>query len=146
MRASDLDADIHKTVSVNDGDAVLYQQVRSNGLQGRWNYGTHPVLDLSALPPGSGRLSTRPMQYCSIHPILFLLPERGETQVLQPGAGCTDLAAVPRMDASTLDLTHYPTDPSHGDLMMLLNESEAGDLGWSAMVDDDSVCIALKSV
>ena len=49
MRASDLDADIHKTVSVNDDDAVLYQQVRSNGLQGRWNYGTHPVLDLSAL-------------------------------------------------------------------------------------------------
>jgi hypothetical protein len=146
MRASDLDADIHKTVSVNDDDAVLYQQVRSNGLQGRWNYGTHPVLDLSALPPGSGRLSTSPLRYCSVHPTLFSLPERGETQVLQPGAEFTDLAAVPRMDGSTLDLTHYPTEPGHEDLVMLVNDPEAGDLGWSAMVLDGYVWIALKSV
>ena len=52
MRASDLDADIHKTVSVNDNDAVLYQQVRSHGLQGRWNYGTHPGARLFHAPAG----------------------------------------------------------------------------------------------
>ena len=50
------------------------------------------------------------------------------------------------MDGSTLDLTHYPTEPGHEDLVMLVNDPEAGDLGWSAMVVEDYVWIALKSV
>ena len=61
MRASDLDADIHKTVSVNDNDAVLYQQVRSHGLLGRCGTTAPTSARLFHAPPGSGRLSTSPM-------------------------------------------------------------------------------------
>lgn len=146
MHAHDLDADFRKTVSVNDVETVLYQQVISTGLSGEWNYGTHPVLDLSGLPAGTGRLSTSPMSHRLVHPTLFSEPERGETQILQPGAEFTDLSAVPRMDGSALDLSHYPTEPGHEDLVMLVNDPEAGDLGWSAMVFDGYVWIALKSV
>lgn len=146
IHASDLNANFRKTVSVADDQTVLYQHVRSEGLAGNWNYGTHPVVDLSNLAVGQGRLSTSAMRHRSVFPTLFSLPERGETQILQPGAEFTDLSAIPRMDGSTLDLSRYPTQPGHEDLVMLVNDPEAGDLGWSAMVFDGYVWIALKSV
>lgn len=146
MHASDLGADFRRDISVVDDQTALYQQVSSQGLVGRWNYGTHPILDASAMSLGTARVSTSATQYCSVNPTIFSAPERGETQILQPGAEFTDLSAVPRMDGSTLDLSRYPTEQGHEDLVMLVNDPAAGPLGWSAMVLDGYVWIALKSV
>lgn len=144
--APDVGATFHKMVSVADGETVLYQQVTSTGLSGRLNYGTHPILDLSTMPTGAGRLSTSPLMYASVNPGIFSDPQRGETQILRPGAEFTDLARVPRMDGTTIDLSHYPTPAGHEDLVMLVNDPDAGPLGWSAMVFDGYLWLALKAV
>jgi hypothetical protein len=144
--ASDAQAHVTKRVHLKPGHTVLYQQIESTGLQGSWNYGTHPTLDLSGLAAQQGRISTSPMMYQSVNPTVFSDPARGEHQVLQVGATFTDLSSVPRADGSTLDLSRYPAEEAHEDLVMLVNDPNSGPLGWSAVVFDGYVWLALKDI
>lgn len=146
IEAHDSAARIDKTVSLRHGDDAVYQEFTVTGLSGDFNYGTHPIIDFSGLAPGQGRVSTSPMRWSSVFPGTFSDPAAGETQVLAEGAVFTDLDAVPRADGGTLDLSRYPTPPGHEDLVMLVNDPAAGDLGWSAATLDGFVWFALKDI
>lgn len=146
IHASDSGARIAKTVSVREGQSALFQEILIGGLQGAYPYGTHPILDFSSLPPGSVRLSTSPMRWMSVFDGVFSDPAMGEHQVLQPSAAFTDLAAVPRMDGTTADISRYPLGEHHEDLVMLCNEPDAGPLGWTAASAPGMTWFALKDV
>lgn len=146
LHAHDSGAHIEKTVSVRDGHSALYQEFRIRGLDGEFNYGTHPIIDFSALAPGAGRISTSPLRWSAVFPGVFSDPANGEHQVLAEGAVFDDLSAVPLAEGGTLDLTRYPTAAGHEDLVMLVNDPAAGPIGWSAAVLDGYVWFALKAI
>ena len=145
MDAEDIGATVTKTVEVRDGDTSLYQQFDIAGLDGEYNYGTHPILDMSAYPLGSVELTTSPVRWASVAPTLFSDPARGEHQTLRIGSAFTSLDAVPREDGDVLDLRHLPTTPGHEDLVMLVPEVTSG-LAWSALRFPDYVWFALRRV
>lgn len=145
MDATDIGATVTKTVSVRDGDTTLYQQFDINGLDGMFNYGTHPILDMSEYPPGSVELTTSPFRWGSVAPALFSDPARGERQVLQIGARFTSLADVPREGGGSLDVRHLPTSPGHEDLVMFAPLPESG-LAWNALRFPDFVWFSMRRV
>jgi len=142
----DSNAHFTKYVHLELGQRALYQQITSRGLDGDWNYGMHPTLDLSGLADQQGRISTSPMAHRSVNPTVFSDPARGEHQILQIGAEFEDLSAIPRIDGTTLDLSRYPTPEAHEDLVMLVNDPESGPLGWSGVVFDGYAWLALKDI
>ncbi len=146
LDASDSGASIDKTVSVRPGETVLYQEFLVAGLDGRYSYGTHPILDFSQEDEGAARISTSPMLWCSTHPGLFSDPARGETQILAQGATFESLESIPAADGGSLDMSRYPTAPGHEDLVMLGNDPASGRLGWSAAVFHDFVWYSIKDV
>ena len=145
IAAEDIGATVTKTVEVRDGDTSLYQEFVVEGLSGMYNYGTHPILDMSGYPTGSVELTTSPIRYGSVAPTLFSDPARGEHQILEIGATFTSLASVPRADGQTLDLSHLPTPPGHEDLVMIVPEARSG-LAWSALRFPDHVWFSLRRV
>jgi hypothetical protein len=146
LDASDSGGSFAKTVSVRDGQTVLYQEIRIRGLAGSFNYGTHPILDFSRQAPASARISTSPMRWSSVYPGVFSDPAIGETQVLRPGATFDSLGAIPLEAGGTLDVSRYPTPAGHEDLVMLVNDPDAGPIGWSAAVFDGFVWFSLKDI
>jgi len=145
--AADVGGRLERSVWVDDaasGQAAIYQEFRVDGVVGRFPVGSHPVLDMSR--GGISRVSTSPMRWCSVAPGLFSDPARGERQVLAPGATFGDLSAVPQSDGSTLDLSTYPTAPGHEDLVMLVNDPDAGPIGWSAVAFPEAVWFQLKDI
>ena len=143
MNANDTGATITKTVEVRDDDTSVYQRFDIEGLSGAFNYGTHPILDMSAYPQGSLELTTSPLRWAGVAPTLFSDPAKGEHQTLRIGGRFTDLAAVPRDDGSDLDLRHLPTAPGHEDLVMLVAERTSG-LVWNALRFPGYVWFALR--
>ncbi len=143
---TDSHAHVEKRLSVLSGQHAIRAEHRISGLQGEWSYGTHPILDLSHLPAGSGRISTSPMRWLSTFPGLFAVPEAGETQALKPDTRFADLREVPLADGGTVDLSRWPALPGNEELVMMVNEplSEAQPFAWSAMVMDGYVWYSLK--
>jgi len=146
MEASDIDASVTRTISLRDGETVLYQEVLISGLDGDLPYGTHPILDFSPGTSGPARISTSRMAWSSTNPLPFADPGIGETQVLAVDALFDTLDAIPRADGSTLDVSRYPTTPGHEDLVMLVNDPGAGNIGWSAASFEGFTWFALKDV
>ena len=147
QQASDSGASIEKTLSTRPGHHAIYAEHRISHLDGEYNYGTHPVLDLSALPDGTGRVSVSPFRYASVFPGLFSDPASGETQALKPGAEFSDLTSVPLAAGGTTDLTRYPSRPGNEDLVMMVNAPATVEqpFAWSAVVFDGYLWIALKN-
>lgn len=143
--ATDIGATVTKTVSVRDGDTSLYQQFDIDGLDGVFNYGTHPVLDMSDYPQGSVELTTSPIRWGSVAPTLFSDPARGEHQILQIGARFTSLDQVPLEGGGNLDLRHLPTPPGHEDLVMFAPRSESG-MAWNALRYPDFAWFSLRRI
>lgn len=146
LDTADSGASIDKVVSVRDGQTALFQEFRIRGLEGPFPYGTHPILDFSAYPQGSVRISSSATRWCSVFTGMFSDPAIGEVQILRPGAEFTDLSNIPRIDGRSLDLSHYPTEEHHDDLLMLVNDPRAGAVGWTAASMPGLVWFALKSV
>lgn len=139
-------AHFDKLVFLEPMQRALYQRITSRGLEGDWNYGTHPTLDLSKLASQQGRISTSPTVHRAVNPSLFSDPSRGENQILDIGAEFEDLSSIPRLDGQTLDLSRYPTPEAHEDLVLLVNDPDSNSLGWSSVVFDGYVWLALKDV
>jgi hypothetical protein len=146
MDTTDTGASIDKTISVREGQTALYQEVRIVGLDGDFPYGTHPILDFSADASGAARISTSPMRWLSTNAGMFSDPAAGETQVLAENARFERLDAIPLEDGGTLDVSTYPTKAGHEDLVMLVNDPDAGRIGWAAASFDGFVWFALKDV
>ncbi len=147
QKGSDTGAHVTKTISVLPGHSVIYVEHRVQGLTGRWNYGTHPILDLSAVPAGAARVSVSPFRWASVYHREFSDPAAGESGALKPGARFSDLKAVPAKDGSSADLTRYPARPGNDDLVMMVNAPETSDrpFGWSAVTFPGHVWFALKN-
>ena len=148
MATTDTKCQVDKLVRFKDDHTALYLDHRITGLDGRWSYGSHPILDLSALPDDAGRVTVSPFRWASTYPGLFSDPANGEHQALAPDTIFTDLAAVPLGDGSgTTDLTRYPARPGHDDLVMMVNESatETQPFAWTAVVLDGYLWFCLKN-
>ncbi len=146
LEAQDVGARVTKTVCVRQGQFALFQEFEFSGLVGAFSYGTHPVLDLSGLPPASARLSHGPLVWSSVYPGVFSDPGAGETQILQPGAEFSELDAIPTIDGGVADLSRYPTPSPHEDLVMLCHRGDARGVGWTAVSAPGFVWCALKDV
>ncbi|MGA0134104.1 MAG: hypothetical protein ACO3ND_07105 [Opitutales bacterium] len=148
QKGSDTGATVVKTIKVEPGHHVLYVEHLISGLEGGWNYGTHPILDLSAVPPGEGRVSVGPFRWGSVYHSEFSNPANGESGALKPGGAFTDLAAVPTKEGGVADLSRYPARAGHDDLVMMASEPETAErpFGWSAVAFPGYVWFALKNV
>jgi hypothetical protein len=144
----DTGAHVTKTISVEPGHHVVYVEHIVHGLEGRWNYGSHPILDLSAVPEGAARVSVGPFSWGSVYHKEFSDPASGESGALQPGARFTDLSKVPAKDGTLADLTRYPARKGNDDLVMMVSEpeTEARPFGWSAVCFPGKIWFALKNV
>lgn len=146
--AADSGAHVVKTLSVKQGQHAVFAEHRISNLEGDYNYGTHPVLDLSGLAEGAGRVSVSPFKWASTFPGCFSNPDAGETQALAQSAEFDDLSAVALADGGITDLTRYPLRPGNDDLVMMATAPATAEqpFGWSAVVMDGYVWFALKNV
>jgi hypothetical protein len=147
MDTTDTGAHVEKILSTRPGQHAVFTEHRISNLEGNFNYGNHPTLDLSALPEGSGRVSVSPFRWASVFPGPFSNPADGETQALAEGARFTDLREVPLAAGGTTDLTRYPARRGNDDLVMMVNEPATAEqpFAWSAVVLDGYVWFALKN-
>ncbi|MDB6076682.1 MAG: hypothetical protein JWO82_429 [Akkermansiaceae bacterium] len=137
---------IEKLVSVREGETAVYQEHRISGVEGRYSYGNHPILDLSNLRDGMGRVTVSPFRKGMVYPGFFSNPEAREYGALKPHGTFSDLREVPLATGGSADLTHYPARLGFDDLVMMVNEpaTEEQPFAWSAVVFDGYVWYALK--
>ncbi|MGE9267887.1 MAG: hypothetical protein ACQKBY_07300 [Verrucomicrobiales bacterium] len=143
--ASDTGASVRKKIALREGETALYLEHEITGLTGAWSYGSHPVLDLSGLEEGQGRVSVSPFRWASVNRGLFSDPVNREYQALKPGATFSELSAVPAMDGGTVDLTRYPARRGFEDLVLMANEPGEAPFAWTACVFDGYVWFCLKN-
>lgn len=147
MKTSDSGASVEKILSTREGQHAVFTEHRISDLVGDFNYGSHPVLDLSGLREEAGRVTVSPFRWASVFPGAFSNPADGETQALAEGARFTDLREVPLAAGGTTDLTHYPARRGNDDLVMMVSDpaTEAQPFAWSAVVLDGFVWFSLKN-
>lgn len=147
LDAADSGAHIEKTIAVREGQDAVFFEHRISKLAGDFNYGTHPILDLSGLPEGGGRVTTSPFHWASVFPGAFSNPADGETQALAEGTTFTDLREVKLAAGGTTDLTHYPARAGNDDLVMMAGAPATPEqpFAWSAAVLDGYVWFAVKN-
>jgi hypothetical protein len=146
IETSDIGATVVKTVATQEGQHAIYFTYEVSNLEGDFNYGNHPILDLSALPEGGGRVSISPFRWASVFPGPFSNPADGESQALAESATFSDLREVPLTIGGTTDLTRYPQRLGNDDLVMMVNCSSTPEqpFAWSAVVFDGYLWFALK--
>lgn len=147
QKTSDTGAVVEKILSTRADHHAVYIEHRISELAGDYNYGTHPILDLSAMPEGAARISVSPFTWASVFPGKFFDPANGEQQALKPGAEFTDLKMVQLAAGGTTDLTRYPARAGNDDLVMMVSEApHAGEpFAWSAAVMDGWMWFSLKN-
>lgn len=145
---TDTGATVAKNFTLIPGHHAIYCEHVIQNLEGRWNYGNHPVLDLSNVPAGAARIATSPFRFGSVYAGEFSNPDAGETGVLKPFAEFTTLKSVPMKDGSQTDLTRYPARAGSDDLIMLVNvpATEAQPFAWTAVTFPGYVWFSLKNV
>lgn len=141
---SDIDACVKKSVALKPGHTALYLDHRIKGLEGNWNYGNHPVLDLSGI---EGRVTVSPFRWASVYPPYFSDPKDGAKQALKRDARFTDLREVPLEAGGTTDVTKYPSRLGNDDLVMMVSEPTTKEqpFAWSAVVFDGYVWFQIKN-
>jgi len=146
IETADTHGRIEKEITLRDGDTAIYVEHRVSGVDGRFNYGNHPILDLSELPENAGRVTCSPFRWASVYPGVFSDPADGARQALPPGAEFTDLTAVPIISGGTTNLTRYPARKGNDDLVMMVNQLATLEqpFAWSAVVLDGFVWFSLK--
>jgi len=147
LDASDTGAHVRKKISTREGHHAIYSEHLISNLSGDFNYGNHPILDLSHLPKNAGRITTSPFRWASVFPGEFANHADGETQALAGGSTFTDLSEVRLASGETTDLTRYPTRVGNDDLVMMVNESSSDDqpFAWSAVVLNGYLWFSLKN-
>jgi len=142
--ASDHGVHVEKILIVRPGQSAIYQEHRISGLEGVFNYGNHPILDLSGVPEGGAQVSTSAMRWASVYPDWFSDPADGATQRLERGAEFSELKAVALVSGGTADLSRQPGPVGYDDLVMMVNEP-SGPFAWSAVTLDGYVWFQLKN-
>jgi hypothetical protein len=147
MDASDTGAHLVKILTTRAGHHAIYSDVQVSNLEGNFNYGNHPILDLSGLPEGAGRITTSDFFWASVFPGVFSNPANGESQALLEGSQFASLQAVQLTAGGTTDLTRYPQRAGYEDLVMMANSpaTVAQPFAWSAVVLDGYLWFTLKN-
>jgi hypothetical protein len=142
--AGDIGACVKKAITLKPGHTALYIDHRIKGLEGDFNYGNHPVLDLSGV---MGRVTVSPFRWASVYPPFFSDPKDGASQSLRRNATFSDLKHVPLQNGQTTDLTHYPARAGNDDLVMMVSVPATAEqpFAWSAVVFDGYVWFQLKN-
>ena len=146
IETRDIGATVVKTLATREGQHAIFFTYEISNLEGDFNYGNHPILDLSALPEGGGRVTTSAFRWASVFPGPFSNPADGESQALTEGACFSDLREVPLAAGGTTDLTRYPQRMGNDDLVMMVNSPSTPEqpYAWSAVVLDGYVWFSLK--
>lgn len=147
MQTTDSGAHVEKILTTQANQHAVFCEHKVSRLEGEFNYGTHPVLDLSGLAEGEGRVSISPFHWASTFPGYFSNPDDGETQALAQSAVFTDLKKVELADGGTTDLTRYPARAGNDDLVMMAAApaTQEQPFAWSAVVFDAYVWFSLKN-
>jgi len=145
---TDTGATVEKNLTLVPGHHAVYLEHVIKNLEGRWNYGNHPVLDLSQVPAGGARIATSAFRFGSVYAGEFADPANGESGSLKPFAEFTSLKSVPMKDGALTDLTYYPARAGNDDLIMLVNvpATEAQPFAWTAVTFPGYVWFSLKDV
>ncbi len=147
IATQDTGATVVKTIATREGHHAIYFEHEISGADGNFSYGTHPILDLSGLPEGAGRVTTSPFHWASVFPGPFANPADGETQALMEGTEFSDLREVKLAAGGTTDLTRFPSRRGSEDLVMMAHAPATPEqpFAWSAVVMDGYVWFALKN-
>ena len=147
LQATDTSAHIRKTLSTRRGQHAVFTEHGITGLDGDYNYGTHPILDLSEMAGGAAHVTTSGFHWASTFPGAFSNPDQGECQMLAEAATFTDLHAVPLARGGDTDLTRMPQNSGNDDLVMMANNPATPDqpFAWSAVVLDGYLWFSLKN-
>lgn len=147
ISTTDSGARVEKILSTRSGHHAIYTEHRLSNLNGNFNYGNHPIFDLSALPEGHGRISTSPFRWASVYPDYFSNPADGASQALEVGSRFSDLSSVKLAVGGTADLSRYPARAGNDDLVMMVNAAATAEqpFAWSAVVLDGFVWFSLKN-
>lgn len=145
--AMDAGGRFEKILTTRAGQPAIYFEHRISHLDGDFSYGNHPILDLSGLREGAGRISVSPFRWASVFPGNFANPATGETQALAGGAEFSDLREVPLAAGGTTDLTRYPQRAGNEDLVMMVSEAATPEqpFAWSAAVLEGYLWFSLKN-
>lgn len=131
---------VRKILSIREGHRAVYQEHRIEGLQGRFNYGHHAILQFPE--GGPFHVNVSPFKFASVKPDPFSNPLQREYGALKTGAVFKTLEKVPLATGGTADLTRYPARQGFEDLVMMA--AKPGDFAWTAATLDGYVWISLK--
>ncbi len=131
---------VRKILSIREGHRAVYQEHRIEGLQGRFNYGHHAILQFPE--GGPFHVNVSPFRFAGVKPDLFSNPLQREYGALKTGAVFKSLEKVPLATGGTTDLTRYPARQGFEDLVMMA--AKPGDFAWTAATLDGYVWISLK--
>ncbi|MBK1883132.1 hypothetical protein JIN85_11940 [Luteolibacter pohnpeiensis] len=145
IQATDVGARVTKTIELKPGQTAIYLEHQIDGLVGDFNYGSHPILDLSS--EKNGRISVSPFRWASVYPGFFSDPADGASQALKPGTHFADLSCVPLESGGETDLTRFPARAGNDDLVMMVNEPSTPEqpFAWSAVSLEGYVWLCLKN-
>jgi hypothetical protein len=132
---------VTKTLSIKEGQRAVYQEHRIEGLQGRYNFGHHAILQFPE-KGGPYHVNTSPFHYGSVKPVPFSDPLAREYGALKTGGRFAGLDKVPLANGGHTSLQEYPARQGFEDLIMLA--SRPGDFAWTAATLDGYVWISLK--
>jgi hypothetical protein len=132
---------VRKTLSIKEGQRAVYQEHRIEGLQGRYNFGHHAILQFPD-KGGPYHVNTSPFHYGSVKTDPFSDPLAREYGALKTGERFTSLGKVPLANGGFTSLQEYPARQGFEDLIMV--SSKPGDFAWSAATLDGYLWISLK--
>ncbi len=125
-----------KTLSLVDGQNVVYSQDVLEGFTGKMPLGHHATLSLPD-EPGAMKVSTSKFALGLTNPTATADPAAGSYQTFPLGAKFTDLARVPLnlKDTPVGDCSAFPTRAGFDDLLAVFKKPSA-DPAWTAAVDN----------
>jgi hypothetical protein len=122
---------VDKTISVADGQNIIYSRHVISDATGPMSFGHHAMLKFPD-SPGSGVISTSRFVFGQVFPQTFERPENGGYSFLKPGAEFKSLEAVPTLNGGTADLTRYPARRGFEDLVMMVGDASEA-FAWTAV-------------
>ncbi|MBK1875897.1 hypothetical protein [Pelagicoccus mobilis] len=133
---------IEKCVELRNGHRALYIEHKIEGVEGRFNYGHHPVLYIPEKETVQIRINA--FKFGSVYPEVFGDASTGDINVLKEGARFESIDELPLREGGTLSVAEYPNPLQYEDLVMM---SAADDvrLGWTAVSYDGYVWLSLRS-
>jgi hypothetical protein len=141
MKVNEPDCKVTKTLSIKEGQRAVYQDHRIEGLQGRFNFGHHAILQFPE-KGGPFHVNTSPFKYGSVKPDAFSNPLQREYGALKTGGRFTHLNKVPLANGGFTTLQEYPARQGFEDLIMVA--SKPGEFAWTAATLDGYVWLSLK--